>query len=143
MVLNLLMWFWGDVLLFEGCDGGVVMFVMDGSGVVIGFSWNIFREVLEGVLVRKVNGSFVLGKIVGFEVNEEVMRWEFKVLDLLREVFIVEDVKLVIVMENGRWDLIFYVGIYWWWGFIRFCLGVYDFEWGWEVGWCIKRWGFG
>ncbi|KAK4653046.1 hypothetical protein QC762_504575 [Podospora pseudocomata] len=103
---------WGDVSLLEGCDGGAVMLATDGSGVVTGFSRNILREAPEGALARKANGSLVLGKTVGSEANEEAMRWELKVLDPLREAFIVEDVKPVIVTENGRWDLTFYAGIY-------------------------------
>ncbi|KAK0669210.1 hypothetical protein QBC41DRAFT_392237 [Cercophora samala] len=103
---------WGDVSLLEGCDGGVVMLATDGSDVVTGFSRNIVKAAPEGALARKTSGRLVLGKTVGPEANEEAMRWELKLLDPLREAFIVQDIKPVIVTENGRWDLTFYAGIY-------------------------------
>ncbi|KAK4201681.1 hypothetical protein QBC40DRAFT_263946 [Triangularia verruculosa] len=103
---------WGDVSLLEGCDGGVVMLATDGSGVVTGFSRNILKAAPEAALARKTGESLVLGKTVGSEANLEAMRWELKMLDPLREAFIVQDIKPVIVTENGRWDLTFYAGIY-------------------------------
>ncbi|KAK4175777.1 hypothetical protein QBC36DRAFT_240320 [Triangularia setosa] len=102
----------GDVSLLEGCDGGVVMLATDGSGVVTGFSRNILKEAPEAALARKTGGSLVLDKTVGPEANQEAMKWELKMLDPLREAFIVQDIKPVIVTENGRWDLTFYAGIY-------------------------------
>ncbi|KAK0716656.1 hypothetical protein B0T21DRAFT_404548 [Apiosordaria backusii] len=81
-------------------------------GLVTGFSRDILKAAPKAALAKKTGGSVVLGKTVGPEANQEAMKWELKMLDPLREAFIVQDIKPVIVTENGRWDLTMYAGIY-------------------------------
>ncbi|KAK4186313.1 hypothetical protein QBC35DRAFT_554401 [Podospora australis] len=103
---------WGYISLLEGCDGGAVLTSTDGSGVTTGFSKNILVGAPFKALSNKTDGSVVLDRTVEPGANVAALKYELCLLDPLREAFIIQTFRPVVVTENGRWDLTFYPGTY-------------------------------
>lgn len=60
---------WGDVSLIQDCDGGILMWSLDGSGSWKGFTKDVLADASAGAWAMKSDGTWVLGPGEGPTAN--------------------------------------------------------------------------
>ncbi|KUJ20155.1 uncharacterized protein LY89DRAFT_666975 [Mollisia scopiformis] len=66
---------WGDISLIRGCDGGMLMWALDGSGSWKGFTQDVLANAPVGAWAEKPDGTWVLAPGEGPTTDAETTQY--------------------------------------------------------------------